>query len=359
VKRNRLLARLFVAAFGIAGAVLALTLTRQGVLFLSVPDSDEVFCVLETKPGPGRWTAEFQTESPTRGFHVLVRPNEPGQRVRLRLSGGLAASADLAPGRGTTRFTWGAGEIPPGVFTLTVEQDAGSGGALVAIADRDLGVTGWQVLSRGVVLLAAIAGALTWLTRRRPDSGLHGRSAHAFRALALGLACILTYLLLHEGGHALAAAAFGRFDLSRSDFFGLHGAPHSGIDSSVHVQSWQRAIESFAGPAFPTLVGMALFLVWRSRRGRRLRERSVNADLFATGICAMLLLPFAVVVPAYVLGLASDGDWRGFIENVPGPPALVYALLVCATLVSIGFLWRLVPHFVMLFRRKTKATQVP
>ena len=354
-KRRRLLVRLVTVVCAIVGAVLALTLTRRGVLFLSVPNPGEALCVLRTDPGPGRWTAEFRTEKPIDGFHVGVRLNERGQRVRMWLSGDYSASVTLSPRRRATRFTWGR-SVPPGAFTLTVEQDAEHSGALVVVADRDPGVTGHQVFSRGLVLFVGMAGVLTWATRRRSDSRLHACSVHAFRALGLAMVCLFAYLLLHEGGHALGAAAFGRFDLSRSDFFGFHGAPHSGIDSSVHVQPWQRAIESFAGPVLPTLVGMAIFLAWRSRRGRRFRQRSVNADLFVTGICTMLLLPFAVVVPAYIMGLVSDGDWRGFIDNVPRPHALVFAILICATIACIGFLWRLVPHCLALLREKTRTS---
>ena len=45
-----------------------------------------------------------------------------------------------------------------------------------------------------------------------------------------------------------------------------------------------------------------------------------------------------------MLGFLSDGDWRGFINNVPGPLWLVYALLTIALLITLFMLWKIVPH---------------
>ena len=52
----------------------------------------------------------------------------------------------------------------------------------------------------------------------------------------------------HEGGHALAQIAFGHFDLARSDFWGIHGHPHSGGGMGPQLKSWQRLLISCAGP---------------------------------------------------------------------------------------------------------------
>jgi hypothetical protein len=337
----------------VLAAALAFTLVRSGVVFLSMPDPGEALCVLETDEGAGRWSAQFRIEEPIEQLHVAVRPKGWGGAVLISLASSDYTCLDRFRQRGKACFTCG-GEVPPGTFTLTVEQEAGHGGAVVAVAERPFGWTGWQILSLGLLCAAAISGALSWFTRRRPDTRLYAVSTHAFRALAIAIVCIAAYLLLHEGGHALAAAAFGRFDLSRSDFLGIHGTPHSGLNWEVPVRPWQRAIESFAGPALPTLVGMALFLAWRSRWGRHVRERSANVDLLATGVCTVLVLPFAVTVPAYMAGLVSDGDWRGFINNVPGPRALIYAVLACATAVCVGMLCRLVPHVRTLLRGRAK-----
>ncbi len=355
MRRTGLTARLIVLAGGLIGAGIALALTRPGVVFLGVPDPEKALCVLETEEGAGSWTASFTTEKTIERFHVAVRLNRRGQGLRMSLSSQDYTCLVRFQQQASARFSCGL-DIPPGTFTLVVEQDSGHQGAVVVVSERPIGVTGWQVLSRGLVVLVAVSGALAWFTRRHPGSRRHALSTYTFRSLAVALACVFAYLLLHEGGHALAAAAFGRYDFSRSDFWGIHGSPHSGIKPGTSVEPWQRAIECFGGPTLPTLAGGVLFFLWRSRRGRQLREHSHNVDLFATGICTMLLFPFALAVPAYVSGLVSDSDWRGFIDNVPGPVGLVYAILLWLTVASIAMLWKLVPHIRALLRSKVRAS---
>ncbi len=65
-------------------------------------------------------------------------------------------------------------------------------------------------------------------------------------------------------------------------------------------------------------------------------------NLYSSAIVGMSIFPFVAVLGC-LFGLISDGDWRGFIENVPGPLWLVKAL-VCGVLLVNGFiLWRVVP----------------
>ena len=116
---------------------------------------------------------------------------------------------------------------------------------------------------------------------------------------------------------------------------------------------WQRALTSFAGPATPVLAGWLLFLWWRSQRGRTFRSRNPLWDLFLSSINAMLLFAYAVATVPMMLGFLTDGDWEGFIDNVPGPIWLVHTLLIASVLVSLFILWKIVPHAYALFREET------
>ena len=66
-------------------------------------------------------------------------------------------------------------------------------------------------------------------------------------------------------------------------------------------------------------------------------------NLYLSAIVGMSIFPFVAILGC-LLGLISDGDWQGFIENVPGPLWLVKALL-CGVLLLNGFiLWRIGPE---------------
>ena len=242
----------------------------------------------------------------------------------------------------TMRFQCGH-DIPPGDYTVVLEQEVGNGGGRVAIGDNPVGITGWQIWSRALVGLVLLSCLWAWRTRKSNNRKHRMTSAYFFHMFFLALILIFLYLLFHEGGHALGAAFTGRFDSGRSDFWGIHGNPHSGIKPGVSVEPWQRAIESFSGPALPTLIGWALFLLWLSPFVKRARETRHLLNLYLSAIVAMLVLPF-IAVAGCLLGIISDGDWRGFIENVPGPLWLVRTLLWAALLANAFILWRVVPE---------------
>ena len=176
----------------------------------------------------------------------------------------------------------------------------------------------------------------------RKSKSLKQRAASvgAFHALLLGFVAIFLYLLFHEGGHSLAEFAFGRYDFANSDFWGIHGSPHSAFTAGPSLKPWQQSIVAGAGPMLPTLAGWVLFLLWGSRVGRSLRSTRPLMNIYCLAPVAMFVFPGFAVTPGYLSGIISDGDWRGFITNVPGPPWLVRGLLWFTVPVSATILWR-------------------
>ena len=234
-------------------------------------------------------------------------------------------------------------DIPPGTYKITLSQETGNNGGLVTIADKSSGsVTPWQVLSRIYVIAVILAGVWMSLVRKSKDPKRRASSVRAFRSLLLGFVTMFLYLLFHEGGHSLAQFAFGCFDFANSDFWGIHGSPHSASTAVTSLKPWQLSIIAGAGPMLPTLAGWSLFLLWGSRFGRFLRSARPLMNIYCLAIIATFVFPGITATPGKLSGLISDGDWHGFITNVPGPPWLVKGLLWFTVPVSAMILWRVV-----------------
>lgn len=322
---------------------------------LAVPDNDHMLFQFSTAAGAGHFERTFSSNRAIAHCHIAVIFAGRGDRVRLSLLGPNGASFQGLVGDGT-QFGWGRDFPPEAPVSIAVDQGANHGGVTVFIADQAFareGLNGWQILCRIWVVLFFASGLLAWANRRSLNPKRKLLSAYVFKMLALALSSMFFYLLFHEGGHAVTSEFFGGNGFTRSDFWGIHGSPHAG-GSSDSFKPWQRAVTSFAGPAAPTLVGWLLFLWWRSRGGQTIRLRHAVLDLFLTCLTAFLTLPFAVVVGPMMMGLISDGDWRGFIGNVPGPRWQVYLFLIVSVLVSVFILWRTLPHVYVLVRMETE-----
>ncbi len=311
---------------------------------------ENALCLLELQEGESSASATFTTLQITERFFVAARPRNSNEGLSLSITGNdkMLFRGPIAQPRD---FRCGL-RIAPGTYTVALQQEVGGHGGFVAVADRRIGVTGWQILSRALLGLVALSGAWALVARRSRNPRRRVLSAFTFQQLLLSLVLVFLYLLCHEGGHALGSALFGRYDFAKSDFWGIHGSPHSAIKSGVSIEPWQRAIESFGGPLLPTLIGWALFLIWRSRAAKRMRADRPVVNLYSSAIVAMSVFPF-VAVAACLLGIVSDGDWRGFIENVPGPLWLVKTLLWGVLLVNAVILWRVLPEL-----KKTWKTRV-
>jgi hypothetical protein len=330
--------------FGVSTAILAGAFSLWMVLPSSVwpVGAKETLCVLDLQRGTPNVAASFTTSETLEQFFVVARPEARGERLSLTITGEKGFFCSFSTITNPMRFSFGPGEIPPGTYTAVLQQETDSQGGQAVIAVREVGLTGWQIWSRAFAGLLVMSGAWAAVARKSKNRR-RAMSFFIFHSLLLAFVLIFLYLLFHEGGHALGASLFGRFDWVRSDFWGIHGGPHSGIKPGLSVEPWQQAIESFGGPMLPTLMGWVFFLLWRSRVGRRMRSGRPIINVYLTAIVGMSVFPFVAVLGC-LLGLISDGDWQGFIENVPGPLWLVKALIWGVLLVNGFILWRVGPE---------------
>lgn len=171
-----------------------------------------------------------------------------------------------------------------------------------------------------LLLLAAIA--LLWLRillvrcRRGSSSAEIARLKAKAGILGFGLVLALIYPIIHEAGHAIPMLCFGAFSLRGSDFIGLRGTPHVNYLPGVTLQPWQSCIVSLGGPLLPTLVGWMLLVAWAFiRRRRGMGEVSEAALLWVSGV--LMVGQAGAIIP--ILGLARDGDYTGFVSNLPAP----------------------------------------
>lgn len=301
-------------------------------------------CVLDLGAGTPSASASFTTARTIEQFQVGVRARGKREGVSLSISGREGLICRVTMDNRNVRFGCGH-NIPPGTYDVTLRQESGDHGALVVIAgERPVFVTGWQVLSRAYLGLLVLSGLWAAVARQSRNAKHRAMSSYVFQFLLLGFLLMFLYLLFHEGGHALVEMWFGRYDFGRSDFWGIHGTPHSGGTSGPSLEPWQQALISGGGPWLPTFGGWALFLLWRSRLGGNLRSARMM-NMYYSAIVAMLVFPGFIVTPGCLLGIiSSDGDWNGFITNVPGPLWLVKGVLWGTVLVNGIILWRVVPE---------------
>lgn len=301
-------------------------------------------CVLDLSEGTASNSATFATPRAVEMFHVGIETKARGEALAISISGdhGLIASAS-----GVKAHSFGLGRnIEPGTYTVTLRQEIeGKGGRAIIAAEQPVYLTGWQLWSRTYVGLLALSGICAMLWRRGVYSRVRALSVTVFHSLLLGLVLLLVYLLFHEGGHALAEITFGRFDLARSDFWGIHGHPHSGGAMGPPLAPWKQTFISCAGPMFPTFVGFGLFVLWGLPAGRKLRSSRPMLNLYLSAMVAILVFSEAVCEPLYLLGfIAAEGDLINHVAEAGGPVWLVKSLLLGSFLICVVILWRVLPE---------------
>jgi hypothetical protein len=305
---------------------------------------ENALCVLDLPQGTSSATATFTTTQPIEMLHVGVKAKGSSEPLSILISGdtGVVGSVSI---RNTALFGLGW-DIRPGTYTVTLRQEiGGNGGSAVISGEQPVHITGWQIWSRTYLGLLVLSGTCVPLARMAGNAKMRALSFTAFHSLLLGLVLIFIYLLFHEGGHALAQITFGHFELARSDFWGIHGHPHSGGSIGPSLKSWQRTVISCAGPMLPALIGFALFLLWSLPVGRKFRNRRPMASLYFSAIVAMLVFSEAVCEPAYLLGfITAEGDLIGSVSNAGGPVWRVKGILWGTFLFSAFILWRVVPE---------------
>jgi hypothetical protein len=285
-------------------------------------------------------------------FHLALKTGAGDEALSVSISGerGLVASVSKVKAG-----SFGLGkQVPPGNYSVTLRQEPKGKGGTVVVADAaPVFTSGWQIWSRTYVGLLALSAICAVLLRKAEHSRTRASSLAAFHSLLLGFAGMFAYLLFHEGGHALAQIAFGHFDLARSDFWGIHGHPHSGGSMGSQLEPWQQTVISCAGPMLPTLVGFGLFLLWSLPSGRKLRSARPMLNLYSSALVAMLVVSEAICEPAYLLRLIhAEGDLLGYVAKTGGSVWLAGGFLCAMFILSAAILWRVLPEVVRAWKAR-------
>ena len=345
-KTTRVVLALAMLVGAVVGGSLSLWLSQGNEAREFDALKENALCVLHLPEGTLSASATFTTRQRIEMFHVGIQTQAGGDALSISISGdqGLICSKSVVK---AGSFPMG-GMIPiqPGTYTATLRREVkGKGGAAIIARQQPVHVTGWQILSRTYIGLLVFSAFCALFWRNAGSSKARVSSVAAFHSLLLGLVLIFVYLLFHEGGHSLAEITFGRFDLASSDFWGIHGDPHSGGTTGPQLEPWQQTVISCAGPMLPTFVGFGLFVLWGLPLGRRLRSLQPMVNLYFSAIVAFLVLPEAVGEPAYLLGfITAEGDLIGSVTKAGGPVWLVKSLLWGCFLVSAIILWWVVPQ---------------
>lgn len=301
-------------------------------------------CVLRLPEGAPSTSATFTTRRPVEMFHIATRTTAGGEALALVISGDKGQVGSVS---GVLASSFGLGRnVEPGTYTATLRQKPqGKGAEAVIASERPVSVTGWQIWSRTYVGLWALSGLAVLLLRRAANPRVRLRALAVFHALLLGLVSLFLYLLFHEGGHALAEMAFGRFDLARSDFWGIRGHPHSAGTAGPSLEPWQQTLISCAGPMSPTLAGFGLFVLWALPSGKKLRRLRPTASLYFSATVAGLIIGWTFCTPAYLLGLITEeGDIVAFVAKTGGPAWLAKGLLWGSFSLGAFILCQVVPE---------------
>ena len=208
----------------VAILVVALSMWLTGTDSVWAVRAKDTLCVLDLEGGRSKVAMSFTTSQTLERFFVNARPEKRGERLFLTITKEkslLCSSAITKP----KRFGFSPGEIPPGTYKAVLKQETGSQGGRVIISARELGLTGWQILSRTLAVLLVVSGVWAGVSRKSKNRRQHVTSFFIFHSLLLTFVLIFIYLLFHEGGHALGASIFGECDWARSDFWGIHGIP--------------------------------------------------------------------------------------------------------------------------------------
>lgn len=307
--------------------------------------AERAVCELTLAPGETEVSRAFTLPNAIAVFHIGIRVGKEKERLSVAVhdaSGELVCSATLNQ---TMRYGGGR-DIPPGNYIATLRQESGAHGGYVAISDRGLSdrITGWQIYSRVFLGLVVASALWAFFAGRSGNTKIRELSRQVAVMLSMAFLAMFMYLLFHEGGHALAELAFGRFDLASSDFWGIHGSPHSGGKPGIALAPWQQGLISGGGFIGPTLAGWLLYLLWITPAGKRLRHAYPAPSLYYAAVLAMALIP-SVITPGLLLGLIDDGDWWGFVTHMPGPSWAIQGIVWISLVPNAWILWRIVPEF--------------
>lgn len=293
-------------------------------------------------PSSEYWEAGFELDKSAARMHVAVTPKAAAPHLILGLDKGpdLWLLYEHCVNPKLASFYCGR-DLPPGIYAVRVREDAVTTPYRVTISvERD--VTPWQGLVAALGIGLALTGAAAaWRARRSgPHPSLEG---FAFAWLALTAGVLFLYLLCHEGAHAAPAIAFGVWDFTASDFWGLRGMPHSSLRPDAALADWQRAVIALSGPVFPVLAGLVLTVWSRGDWGRRMRMAYPALDLFWTMTAFMFVFSQMGLVLSQ-LGLTDDADYANFVRYSPWPAWAAHGALAGLTAVCAAALAVLAPQ---------------
>lgn len=302
-------------------------------------------CVVELKEGSASASGSFTTLQTIEQFRVRVCPEANGERLSLSFDAGnifqYNGTIDESEEFGVGRM------IPPGTYAVTLRQVTGKHGGIVVILDKatastaPTGMTGWQIISRAYLGLLVICCIWAFANRKSSNQRRRTSSALAFQYVFLGFFVMFFYLLCHEGGHALAEISFGRYDFAKSDFWGIHGHPHSGGTAGPALEPWQHNIITSGAVIVPTLAAWALFVVWWLWLRRR---RNPIVRLYCSVTVGMLNLLYVIIAGGVLLGILSNGHFDAFVACIPGPQWLSKVIPWGFILICIFILWQILPE---------------
>jgi len=338
----------------------SLPLGRRGVTaHIAVPASPQ--------PRSETRQLDFELKSFCPALTIITRADSRSATVEMTLldrSGqGLVRRWPLGEGRHQSTFSVGKG-FPAGRYTLQFDGREVSGAYTVQVygEQQPLSASGrlWLLAVVALMVTGPVHG-YAWLSARqerarRGGSPVVWRAPRWARTVLLAACLVIVALplgtLLHEGGHAIAQAAFGGWEASQSDLFGLWGEPHS-IGRASDLSAWQHSIIAIAGPALPTVVAYLSLAIWVSAPGRRVRSRRAALDMFWSGLTLALLFgQLGMLLP--LAGLMTDTDYSGFVQAFGSLKPVADGLLIILAAVNAVLIWIFAKHLLSL-RRKTTA----
>lgn len=343
---------------GIALAVITVAVFTLGPEILPKPPALVHVKAVHNEPSSRTIVRDFELKDSSEHFTISVRNDIKRSNYILQLLDGSGKMLTQLSFKANYRdsFSFNSGrDYQPGRYQVRViEQDVVGRYSMSIYQGRRLpsGVPSQLLI---VTLLLGIAGVSYGYTLRR--SGGDRRAPGVLKARYV-LGCVLfafimmiAYPLIHETGHAIVLAHYGRFDLHETDFIGLWGTPHAGRTPGPSLGPWGEAVMSIAGPMLPNLIGYLMFGAWLAFR--RWFVRSSARDVFWSGITAcMLFAQVFAFVP--MTGLVSDGDYNGYISNIPIPHWQANGLLLLFSAINAAIVLAIVKHLVRTYPRKSE-----
>ena len=306
-----------------------------------------------TQPSSRVIVRRFRLEQYTRDFTLSARYalERPGCQVQF-LDGSGKTLVDFGfqeDYKNSFPFCIGQG-LKPGLYQVRVVEDGLLGRYSVSLYQGRLPGTSSSQLLIATLALALSVGYYGYsLLRGGSGSPVAANARYILGCVLFGFTMTIAYPLIHETGHAVVFAHYGRFDLHGTDFIGLWGTPHAGRTPGPGLGSWGEAVMSIAGPMLPNLVGYLMFGAWLVFR--RWFSRSSARDVFWSGMTAcMLFAQIFAFVP--ILGLVQDGDYSGYISNIPIPHWQANGLLLVSSVANTAIVLTIIKHLVRTYQRK-------